>query len=321
MAALAGDEVDRPPVSLWRHFPEQDQSAADLAASTLNWHEMLGLDFIKLMPPGDYATIDWGASSEFQGAPGGTRETTRYPIQSPEDWAKIAPVPVDKGFNAEVVATCALVREGVGADVPVLQTIFSPLTIANKLSNGLVIEHLRSHPDAVHEALEAIRRVTIDVTRASLGAGADGVFFASQCATSDMVTRDEYDEFGVAYDRPVVAAAREAGSTFTMIHIHGDNTFFDVLAGYDGDALNWHDRRVGPSISEVLGDYPGYGLVAGIDEKGIAAMSADDVARQVQDARQAAADRRLLVGPGCVILVATPEENLKAAVQAVVGSS
>ncbi len=315
-AALGGEDLDHPPVSLWRHFPEEDQSAEALAASTLRWQQMLHLDFIKLMPPGDYATIDWGAQSEYQGAPGGTRETTLFPIQGPGDWLKINPVSVAAGFNAHVVDACRLVREGVGPDVPVLQTIFSPLTIGNKLSNGLVIDHLRSHPENVHKALDAIRDVTVEMTNASLAAGADGVFFASQCATSDLVSREEYDEFGVAYDAPVLAAARDGGSTFTMIHIHGDNTFFDLMAGYDGHAINWHDRRVGPSISDVLGEYPDRAAVGGIDEKAVATMSADEVAAQARDARTQAGDRRLLIGPGCVALVATPEANLKAAVEA-----
>ncbi len=30
LAALAGHDVDHPPVSLWQHFPERDQSAAAL---------------------------------------------------------------------------------------------------------------------------------------------------------------------------------------------------------------------------------------------------------------------------------------------------
>lgn len=314
-AALAGQAVDYPPVSLWRHFPNQDQSAEQLAEATLAWQRMLDLDFIKLMPPGDYATIDWGAVSEYQGAPGGTRETLSYPIEQPSDWRKITPLDVRQGFSAEMIRACELVREELGGDVQVLQTVFSPLTIANKLSNGRVLEHLRTHPDEVHAALAAIRDVTEAFTRASLAAGADGVFFASQCATSDMTTRAEYAEFGVPYDTPVLAAAA-AGSDFTLIHIHGANTFFDVLASYEGHALNWHDRRVGPSISEVLANYPTMAAVAGIDEKGIAAMTPSEVTAQVRNARESTGDTRLLVGPGCVILVATPEANLQAAVAA-----
>src|SRR3712207_8161027 len=42
MLALAGDEVDRPPISLWQHFPNRDQSAEDLAAATADWQGKLG---------------------------------------------------------------------------------------------------------------------------------------------------------------------------------------------------------------------------------------------------------------------------------------
>jgi uroporphyrinogen decarboxylase len=316
LAALAGQDVDRPPVSLWQHFPERDQSAAALAESTRWWQGLLDLDFIKLMPPGDYATIDWGLTSEFRGAKGGTRDTTYFPIQTIDDWRKITSVNVREGFSGQMVDACAVVRDMLGPDVPLLQTIFSPLTIANKLSDGLIIEHLRENPDLIHETLSTIRDVTIEMTKASMAAGASGVFFASQCATTDVMTREEYDLFGVPYDLPVLDVAHEAGSEFTMIHIHGANTFFDLLAGYPGHAINWHDRRIGPDIPQALANSPDRAAVAGIDEQGIAVASPRAVRNQVRQARDAAQDRRLLVGPGCVIAVATPIENLQAAVAA-----
>ena len=316
LAALHGAAVDRPPVSLWRHFPNADQSAQALADSTVAWQRLLDLDFIKLMPPGDYATIDWGATSAYRGAAGGTRETTTYPVRRLEDWDAIGLLDAGHGFNAEVVGACRLVRAQLGPDVPVLQTIFSPLTIAHKLSGGRVIQHLQDDPERVHQALANITAVTRAVTRASLAAGADGVFFASQCATSDMLSRADYDEFGTAYDEPVIAAASDAGSIFTLIHVHGANAYFDVLASYHAHALNWHDRRFGPPIQEVLRDYPARAAVAGVDEHGIVEMTAEQVREQVLEARDAAHERRLLVGPGCVITIATPEENLRAAVAA-----
>jgi uroporphyrinogen decarboxylase len=316
LAALAGQDVDRPPVSLWQHFPERDQSAAALGESTRWWQGLLDLDFIKLMPPGDYATIDWGLTSEFRGAKGGTRDTTHYPIQVIDDWRRITPVRATDGFNSQVVAACGLVRDILGPDVPLLQTVFSPLTIASKLSAGRVVEHLRENPDQIHETLRIIRDVTVEVTKASIAAGASGVFFASQCATTDVMTREEYDEFGVPYDLPVVEAANGAGSEFTMIHIHGANTFFDLLASYPGHAINWHDRRIGPDIPTALAGAPDRAAVAGLDEHGIVDMTPQEVRDQVLQARNVTGDQRLLVGPGCVIAVATPMQNLQAAVEA-----
>jgi uroporphyrinogen decarboxylase len=276
---------------------------------------MLALDFIKLMPPGDYATIDWGGTSEYQGAAGGTRQTTRFPITGPDDWAGIKPVPADRGFNAQVVRACSLTRDAVGADVPVLQTIFSPLTIASKMSDGKVVDHLRSHPDVVHAALQAIRDVTIAVSRASLQAGATGVFFASQLATSDLLTESEYLDFGTNYDLEVLEETVDAGSEFTMIHLHGKNTFFHILAGYPGNALNWHDRAIGPDLASVQSNYPDCCVVGGVNEKAIATMSPDAVREDVREAREATNDLRLMIGPGCVIPIATPEANLLAAVE------
>jgi len=316
LAALAGKPLDCPPVSLWRHFPEKDQTARDLATATVEWQHMLDLDFIKLMPPGDYPTIDWGGRSEFRGALTGTREVIRYPVQAPEDWRKITFINVDTGFNAEIIQTCRLLREAIGPDVPILQTIFSPLTIAKKLSNGLVMDHIRTHPALVHRALECIQEVTIQITKKSLAAGANGIFFATQCATSDLVSREEYTEFGLQYDLPVLTAASEGGSIFTLVHIHGANTYFDMLAKTNVHAISWHDRRIGPSIKEVLKSYPDKAAVCGIDEAMIASMEPDEMIVHIKHARKQAEDRSLLIAPGCVIPVSTPEVNLKAAVKA-----
>jgi hypothetical protein len=78
--SVNGQDLDRPLVSLWRHFPEEDQTAEGLADATLRSQDSFGFDFIKFMPPGDYPTIDWGAESRFEGSPGGTRTTATFPV-------------------------------------------------------------------------------------------------------------------------------------------------------------------------------------------------------------------------------------------------
>ncbi|MDI3341417.1 MAG: uroporphyrinogen decarboxylase family protein [Sphaerobacter sp.] len=315
-AALAGREVDRVPVSLWRHFPNQDQSAEDLAVVTLAWQARFDFDFIKLMPPGDYPTIDWGAESEYRGSPGGTRQTTRFPVVALDDWRRVTPVAPDQGMNRQVVEAARLVNERLGGAVPVLQTIFSPLTVAMKLSNGAVLAHLRERPDIVHEALAAITEVTRGVLVASLERGAGGIFFATQCATTDLMTVEEYREFGRRYDLAVLEAA--GASRFTLLHLHGEHIMFDELRDYPVHALNWHDRRTAPTLT--AGERAsGRCVVGGIDEKGIVAMSAAEAAAQARDAVAQLGGRHLMVAPGCVIPIATPEATIQAVVAAVRG--
>ncbi len=313
-AALAGNAVDQPPVSLWRHFPEQDQTAEALADVTMEWQGKFGFDFIKLMPPGDYATIDWGAESSYQGSIGGTRQTTKFPINSIDDWAAIKPVAVDRGRNREVVEAARLVNERLKGEIPVLQTIFSPLTIAMKLSDGKVIEHLRQNPSAVHEALHAITAVTRELTAATLERGAYGIFFATQCASTDIMTTQEYTEFGSTYDIQVLEAA--TASRFTLIHIHGTNIMFDMLKTYPSNALNWHDRRTQPSLAEGEAS-SGRCVVGGIHEKDIATMTPKQSAAQARDAVNALNGRHVMIAPGCVMPINTPEANVRAVVEAV----
>jgi uroporphyrinogen decarboxylase len=313
-AALAGGAVDFAPVSLWKHFPERDQTAEAIADVTLEWQGRFGFDFIKLMPPGDYATIDWGAESSYQGSTGGTRQTTKFPINRIEDWAKIKPVPIDRGRNREVIEAARLVDERLGGDIPVLQTIFSPLTIAMKLSDGKVIEHLRQQPGSVHEALTAITEVTRQMTAATLERGAYGIFFATQCATTDLVSVAEYREFGAAYDLQVLTAA--VASRFTLVHIHGAHIMFDEMTTYPAHALNWHDRRTAPTLAEGQAS-SGLTVVGGMHEKDMATMTPAEAAAQARDAIDALSARHVMIAPGCVMPTTTPESTVKVVVDAV----
>lgn len=313
-AALAGEPVDRPPVSLWQHFPEQDQTAEALARSSLAWQERYDNDFIKFMPPGDYATIDWGLTSEYRSSWSGTRETTHYPIVTADDWRRITPVPVARGMHREVIEAARLTNERLGGTVPLLQTIFSPLTIAMKLSDGRVLDHLRERPETVHGALSAIAAVTRAMTTATLERGASGIFFATQCATTEVMTVPEYEEFGARYDRQVLDAA--ASSRFTMLHIHGERIMFDTLMAYPVHAINWHDRRTPPSLAEGA-RRSGKCAVGGIHEHEIATMAPTEAAAQARDAVAATSGRQMMVAPGCVIPITTPPATIAAVIRAV----
>lgn len=316
-AAIAGDAVDRVPVSAWRHFPEQDQTAEELAQHTVAWHERWRWDFEKFMPPGDYATIDWGAVTEFTGAAVGNRTTVKPVIESIDDWSTLAPLDVRRGFNGMVLEALRISREGIDPDVPLLQTIFSPLTIAQKLANGNIVDHLRARPEVVHTALEVITEITSDMVQASYESGADGVFFASQLTTSDVMTEDEYRAFGVPYDMRVIQASRTARPDgIIFFHTHGDAPMLELAAEYPVDILNWHDRLSGPSLSD------GYRVVnkaiaGGINQVDILEDSAHKVAADARDAIASMNGRHLLVTPGCVIRYATPEDRIQAIVEAV----
>lgn len=316
-AAIAGEPLEIPPVSLWRHFPEEDQQAESLAAATLRWQQRFGFDFVKLMPPGDYPVIAWGGASEYRGNPSGTRTVIRFPVTTPADWTRLASVPLDEGILAMITRAVTLVARELAGTVPILQTIFSPLTVAAKLSDGRVFSDLRDQPAAVRTALDVITSVSRELVRASLAAGADGIFFATQCATADVLDTATYAEWGRPWDLAVLEAA--AGVPFVLLHLHGSAPHFDLVLDYPVHVLNWHDRRTAISLAE--GERRSRRCVAGgIDEARIAQMSVAEVTAQAQDAIAQLGSRHLMVTPGCVIPVDTPAENVAAVVAAVRGA-
>lgn len=312
-AAIAGEQPDRPPVALWRHFPEQDQTAEDLAAVTLDWQTRFGFDLVKFMPPGDYPIIDWGGETVYEGARSGTRTTKRYPVPEISAWSRLQPIDVHSGFNGVVLQAVEKTRKRLDPEVPLLQTIFSPLTVAMKLSCGKAIEHLREDAQLLHEALRVITDVTTAMLAASLDAGADGIFFATQCADERLMTVEEYREFGVPYDLAVLRAA--APETIILLHLHGERPMFSLQAEYPATIINWHDRHAEPSLADGQ-RLSGRSVAGGLDERFIADRSAAEVEAEARDALNATGGRGHLLAPGCVIPIDTPESNIEAAIAA-----
>ena len=314
-AALTGGAVDRPPISIWHHFPERDQRAEDLAEATHRFWASYEFDFIKFMPPGDYPTIDWGARSAYTGSRAGTRETVEFPVAGPRDWTRLQAVDASAGMHAEMNRALGVLQRQLRGRVPVLQTIFSPLTIAQKLSNGLAVRHAETDPAALKGALAAIAETTGAMTWSALAGGADGIFFATQCATREVMDEAGYAEFGTPFDLAVLEGAR--GSSFTLLHLHGNDPYLSLTPRYPVHAVNWHDRRAGPPLPDVQ-RATGRCVVGGLNEQGVLTTGApDEVRREARGAVAATGGHMMMVAPGCVVPIDTPAANIAAAVAAV----
>jgi len=319
-AALAGRSVDRVPVSFWRHYPEIDLDPLALAEALVNFHRRYDLDFIKVMPNGVYCVEDWGCQIAYQGSSGGARTCTRHAVQRLEDWSRLTPLSPEAGALGRELRCLRAVVGGRGDDAPVLQTVFSPFTVARKVAGPeLVLDTMRRDPARLHVALEVIATTVTGYARACLGAGAQGVFFASQAATPEVLTLEEHRTFVEPYDLAVLEPLR-ARQAILLVHLHGDQPYLaHVASQYPASALNWHDRRTRPSLAEAKTQVS-QALVGGLDERGsmITATPAE-VRAQALDAIAQCGGQRLLLGPGCVVDLRVPESNLAAARQAVEG--
>ncbi|MDR7522613.1 MAG: uroporphyrinogen decarboxylase family protein [Armatimonadota bacterium] len=316
-AAIDGAQVDRPPVALWRHFPEADQRAETLAEAHVAFYKTYDWDFLKITPASGYYGDDWGLRSTYRPNREGVRHYTDRPIKKETDWPKLKRIDVTTGAHGRELKTIRLLRKALPDDL-LLATIFSPLTIARTLAGETaLLRYLRDSVDETHEGLDIISEATAKFAEECLAAGADGLFFATQCASTAYMTIEEYEEFARPYDLRVLDAARHA--EIILLHIHGERIMFEQLTDYPVQIINWHDRRTDPSLKEARKLFSGT-LAGGVDAMDtIGKGTAEQVVAEVRDAVAQAGASKFIVSAGCVIPIDAPEENVRAVRRAAEG--
>jgi uroporphyrinogen decarboxylase len=309
-AAIAGGETDRTPVALWRHWPGDDQDAEALAVAHLKWQQDYDWDFVKVSPASSFCLVDWGVEDVWEGEAEGTRTYSRRAVYRPEDWAALPLLDPGKGMLATQIEALNLVGRGLGEETPFLATIFSPLAQAKNLAGGeMMLSHMRSHPELFQQGLETITAATLAYLEAAKATGIDGIFYALQHCRYALMSPAEYQLFGRPYDGEILAAASDLW--LNMVHVHGEDIFFDLAADYPVPLLNWHDRESGIDLAQGLQQ------VSGAVSGGVSRMTLfqDDPAAAVAEARDALEQtngRRFVLGTGCVIMTNTPLRNIRA---------
>lgn len=311
-ACLAGQTMDRPPVALWRHFPIDDQKPETLAAATLQWQKTYDWDLVKVTPASSFEIKDWGVQDEWIGDSEGTRSYTRRAIFNLEDWSKLTVLDADSPHLAAQLKCLSILRSELGPDTPLLQTVFSPLAQAKNLVGGdNLLAHMRMRPELVGRGMEIIAESTRRFIRAARAQGlVDGIFYAVQHAQTSLLSKDEFVEFGRAYDLLTLESARPLW--LNILHAHGENIYFNNLADYPVHVINWHDRDTPPTLSEALPRTRAV-LCGGLSRETMVYGSAPDVRAEALDAVQQTGGKRLMLGTGCVVPVIAPHGNLLAA--------
>ena len=312
-ATLRGQTTDRPPISFWGHFYHRESSAEDLVAATLEFHARYRWDWVKLNPRKHYHVEPWGVSYRYSGIPDDKPVLDRWPIQSGDDWAKIAEVAHDQGALGEQLDAVRLLRARLPADVPMIQTVFTPFAILGEMTRQPqdLTQHLSTHPALVRRALEAVTLTFERYVRAVLAAGAEGIYLATtDWASRDLMSPDAYREWARPGDLRLLAAA--SGAPFNVLHVCKRNNLLPELVDYPAAAFSWAAGDVGNlSLREGLERLRG-AVMGGIAHEG--ALLRDDpdaVSAELKRAYEQTGGRRWLAAPSCSILPATPPGQLE----------
>ena len=319
MAALRGEAVDRPPVSFWGHFYHRESSAEDLVAATLEFQREHAWDWVKLNPRKHYHVEPWGVTYRYSGRAADKPVLEAWPIQQPTDWAAITPRPHDRGAFAEQIEAVRMLRRELPADVPMIQTVFTPLAVLGEMVEepGELRLHLRTQPNAVRGALEAVTETFVPLVREYLRSGADGIYFATvDWASRDLLTPEEYRVWGRPYDLRVLAAAE--GAPFNVLHVCKRRNLLFELSDYPVKAFSWAATDpLNPTLAQALQRLPG-AVMGGITHDHLARGGEPETAvTEYHSGLEQTGGRRWLVAPGCSIPPTTPAATLRAVKSAV----
>ena len=307
-AAIKGQETDRVCGALWKHFPVEDMTSSGLSDKTLAFQKKYDWDLIKFTPTGSYSVMDWGCETVWQPNNWGVRTVVKFGVNSASEWPRLPRLDVTRGFYGQQNEALSLVTRQLKDEVPIVQTIFSPLASARKLAGDRIFADLRTHPDEFKQGLETITEVTIQFALEALKAGAHGFFFATQLGTYRLLNEAEYREFGEFYDRRVLAALHDKAELL-MLHIHGEDTMHELLLRYPVNIANFHDRIAEPTLKQARREFSGL-LAGGVNDWNTLVTGPDTAIRaEVHEAIAQLDGRGLMIAPGCVVPMHAPEEN------------
>ena len=311
--------ADRPPVGAWGHTYREEWSPSALASVTVKRARQFGWDFVKFQP----------RASSFAEAFGSVYKPAGHPFKGPvllsaavpdlDSWGKVELV--NRKALDDQVESIGLVARALGSDVPVIQTVFSPITVGGYLvgkSSARVRRELRQHPELVRPALDRIAEALVEFSRRSVEAGAAGIFYAISGYTSkDAMSESAYRETLLPYDVGVLGQL-PAEAWFNVVHLCGSHLNFGLARDFPAQAISWSVHNQGnPSLVEGK-KLSGRPVMGGLGQR--ASLLYGPPPEVETEARRAVAEtggRGLLLAPGCSVPPRAKDVNLAAMLTAI----
>ncbi|MFL5733444.1 MAG: uroporphyrinogen decarboxylase family protein [Chloroflexia bacterium] len=314
-AALHNQPVDRPPVSLWRHFYECERTAEDLAGAMLAFHKKYDWDWMKVNPRASYHVEGWGVKVDYgQGGPNDHPTVVEYPVHNASDWGKLHPLSVSEGVLDEQIEALERINEALAGQAYFIETIFNPLSIAADMveSEQQILTDMRDNPQALKDALEVITETFVGFATECVKAGACGIFFATtEWASRDRLSEEQWEEWGRPYDLRVLKAVEHA--PYNVLHVCKNHNLLYCLADYPVKAINWAVGSPGnPSLRDVQLNTDKT-VIGGYMNETLHSGSPAHITMEARLAREQTGGRRWMLGPACSIPVDCPEANIRAA--------
>ncbi len=278
---LNGEEVDRPPLSLWYHFGIQHAGGEQFAKITLEFFRYYDFDFLKVM--NDY----------FYPPPEGLDA-----VKTIADLKRISPFDVDQTDWQEQFKALELISSALKGKAYFIDTVFDPWQTIRRNMAGENIEALmKNEPKALLETLDIVADNLINYCKRSLAIGTSGIFM-SMWAASELISRENFLRFVKPPAMKIFKAISKLGKMNTA-HIHGKDLYFEDVLDFPVDIFNWWDRGPkGPSLQWVKERIPGC-VMGGINQEIVARTTRAFLKNHVREGIELGGKSRFFLANGC----------------------
>ncbi|MDR2767971.1 MAG: hypothetical protein LBB82_06555 [Treponema sp.] len=320
---------DKVGASAWWHLPVVDRYAEKFAKETIRFTDLNQWDFIKVMHNPHLFAEAYGADIEYLEDP---KEWAgiihRYPIKTSDDLAKLPLLDVEKNTAfAREVAVVKRLAEHYKGTVPVIPTLFTPITWVQEMTHSTVpvetLDFIHNHKKELHRALDTLLEVNLRFIDAFITAGADGFFIASQYGVTKfgdtLFSDSEFDEFEFPFVKAMVDHLKK-NTWFNLLHVHGDrNLRIEKFLDLDVQAINWENTHPQIPASELLSiervrSLTDKIIIGGVDKGscfgGPLAKVRDRLKNFLEKALRETKDNRLILAPGCALELGVHEKSL-----------
>jgi uroporphyrinogen decarboxylase len=314
-AALRGEAVDRIPVSLWRHFYQNEDTARGLADAMLLFQQDYDWDFMKINPRASYHIEDWGAEFRFYKDGITKPQRVNYPVKKISDLEKIRPLdPLKSKVLRDHLDAVHYIKKELPKNMYLEMTVFTPLSIVGDMTEtrDTLLDYILEDPKAVKQAIEAVTQTFENFVTELLNIGISGIFYATTYwGTYERITNEQFDEFSRPYDMRILEIVKDC--PFNVMHVCKSRNMLEKLADYPVNAFNWDTQDpTNPGLGEGK-EFTGKTVIGGIDQKtSMMASSSDMVVKDADEALRQTGGRNWILGAGCTYEPPVPTRNLKA---------
>ena len=296
--ALKAEPTEKVPYAIWKHFPEFDKSPEGLLKAQMGFQNKFDSDIMKISISGRAFASDFGAELGGYDPDSGSRICVKYPIERLEDWENIKKVDVTRGEFGNQIKAMKLINREIDGKVPTMMTVFSPFMVASQIDPNVIL-HYRKDPQLIGEQFKIIISTMTDFTKASLEAGANGIFLATP-HFNNKLTNEERLELAFNPMKSLIKKTIKKNN-FIVLHLHGDNPDYELATKLPIDAINWHDQQTTPNLSEARQIFKG-GLLGGLNAESWKDISdPTELEPMISSVYTNFKGPGLIIAPGCVI--------------------